>query len=74
MRANELMPDVKTYSVSEIAAKHNVSEEQINSELMKGIQIELEHTTSKAFAREIALDHLNEMPDYYTELKKVEDK
>lgn len=41
-------------------------------ELELGIKIESEHTKSKLVARLIALDHLSEMPDYYTHLEKME--
>src|SRR3990167_1478542 len=61
-----------TPSVAAIAAKHNVSLAFIEAQLRAGIKIELEHTSKKDVAREIALDHLNEKPDYYTQLKKVE--
>jgi hypothetical protein len=43
-------------------------------QLSKGIKIELEHTGDVAVAREIALDHLNEFPDYYDRLENVEKK
>jgi len=43
-------------------------QEQINL----GISIELEHTTNKAIALKIALDHLSEISDYYTRLQKME--
>jgi hypothetical protein len=33
---------------------------------------ELEHTKNTKMARDIAMDHLAEMPDYYTRLKKME--
>jgi hypothetical protein len=39
-----------------------------------GIEIESEHTTDKKVAREIALDHLWEFANYYTELKKMEER
>ena len=68
----EKMPSVKTSSVSELTKKHDVSKSQIESQLKKGIKIEAEHTTDKIKAREIALDHLNEYPDYYDRLEKVE--
>lgn len=38
-----------------------------------GIKIEKEHTKNEKIAREIALDHLGEVPDYYSKLKKVEE-
>lgn len=41
-------------------------------QLEKGIKVEMEHTKNKDKAREIAMDHLSEDPNYYTELKKIE--
>ena len=41
-------------------------------ELKKGIQIEYEHTKSTFLAMRIAMDHLAEIPDYYTRLIKME--
>ena len=41
-------------------------------ELAMGIKVELEHTPDRATARRIALDHLAEMPDYYSRLKRME--
>lgn len=43
-------------------------------ELRKGIEIEMEHTRDKHIAREIALDHLAEIPDYYSRLVKMEEE
>lgn len=56
----------------EICRKHNVSYSELMTELSKGIKVELEHTGDMAQAREIALDHLDEFPDYYTRLGRVE--
>ena len=64
--------DVETYTPEEIAKYHNVELSKINSELKMGIEIEKEHSTDERVAREIALDHLYELPDYYTRLKSVE--
>lgn len=64
--------DVPTLAVSEIAKLHGVPKADIVQELHKGIQIELEHTSDKDVAREIALDHLKELPDYYTRLHTME--
>jgi tRNA U34 5-carboxymethylaminomethyl modifying GTPase MnmE/TrmE len=63
---------VKTPSVEEIARKHHVSVEQIKQELQKGMEVELEHTDDEDMADEIARDHLDELPDYYTRLAKME--
>lgn len=65
--------DKPTLSVVEIAKKHKVSSQQIEQQLKMGIKIESEHTSNTAMAREIALDHLAEKPDYYTRLKSVEE-
>jgi uncharacterized DUF497 family protein len=62
----------KTPSANKVAKKHGVSLSRINRQLAHGIKIEREHTKSDAEAREIALDHLDEIPDYYTRLKKME--
>jgi len=37
-----------------------------------GTKVEREHTSSNLKAREIAMDHLTEIPDYYTRLLKME--
>lgn len=70
----EEFPSVKTHSVEYIAKKHGVSVEHIEAQLEKGIKVEKEHSKDKAKAREIALDHLLEHPDYYDRLEKVEEK
>jgi hypothetical protein len=46
--------------------------ELLDDELSVGINVETEHTKSKKKAEKIALDHLEEIPDYYTRLKKME--
>ena len=43
------------------------------SQLQQGIRVELEHTSDFATAKEIALDHLGERPDYYEQLAKIEE-
>jgi hypothetical protein len=64
---------VKSYkSPEELAKKHGVSVEQIKKQLEIGTKVEFEHTTSKSSARITALQHLDEKPDYYTKLKKME--
>ena len=56
-------------SVNDLAKKHSVSVEEIKKELEVGLKIELEHTKSKEMAKEIAMDHIAEFPDYYTNKK-----
>jgi hypothetical protein len=45
-----------------------------SKELDMGIEVELEHTNDRSLSKDIAKDHLEEFPNYYTELKKMEDK
>jgi GH24 family phage-related lysozyme (muramidase) len=61
--------------IDKLAKKHDVSKELIARQLEMGIEVEKEHTSDSDKARKIALDHLDEVPDYYTLLKKhVESK
>ena len=41
-------------------------------QLEMGVKVEREHVAEKPLARGISLDHLAEIPDYYTRLKKME--
>lgn len=66
--------DKPTLDAKQLASLHNVSIGQIESELSMGIKVEKEHTSDEKVAKEIALDHLKELPDYYTRLKKMERK
>jgi hypothetical protein len=36
-----------------------------------GTKVEMEHTTEEEIARNIAANHLDEDPKYYTKLKKI---
>lgn len=42
-------------------------------ELKLGMEVEMEHTVDRKVAKQIALDHLTEIPDYYTRLLKMEE-
>ena len=66
--------DKPTPSVSELAKLHDVPVKQILKQLEKGIQVEYEHTSDFEVAKEIALDHIAEDPNYYDKLEKVEEK
>jgi len=43
-------------------------------ELKAGIKVEIEHVDDEDVAEKIARDHLVEIPNYYTLLKKMEDE
>jgi hypothetical protein len=59
-------------SVEQIAKKHRMNVSDIQKQLDMGVPIEHEHTRDKVLATDIALQHLDEIPDYYTRLKKME--
>lgn len=66
----------KTPSFEELVSKYKdtVSKDELQAQYDKGTQIELEHVDDIKVAQEIARDHLNEMPDYYDKLEKIEKK
>jgi hypothetical protein len=77
MKIKELLTEkdllgVPTPSPEQVAKKHGVDLDSILNQLALGIKVEHEHTKDSALAREIALDHLSELPDYYTRLNKME--
>lgn len=41
------------------------------AQLRRGTKVEMEHTTDPSVAREIAMDHLAEDPDYYKKLATI---
>ncbi len=59
-------------TVENIAKKHRQDISFVRNQLKMGIAIEKEHTKDKDLATDIALQHLDEFPDYYTKLKKME--
>ena len=67
------MHEVKSHkTVEQIAKKHRLEVSFVKKQLEMGIPIEHEHTKDKDLATDIALQHLDEIPDYYTRLKKME--
>jgi ParB-like chromosome segregation protein Spo0J len=62
----------KGMSLADIAKHHKLPLKSLETKLKQGIKTEMEHTTDKAVAREIAMDHIYEDPNYYSKLKKIE--
>lgn len=56
----------------ELAKKHNVSVSYMKKQFKDGLKIECEHTKSDEYALRIASHHLDEFPDYYERLIKME--
>lgn len=67
-------------SLVKLAKKHGAKNihqiehiaKHIKKQLQKGIKVELEHTDDKEMAKEIAMDHLWEDPNYYSKLENME--
>lgn len=55
-------------------ADKNKPEDFDPKQIEHGIKVEMEHTKNKELAKDIAMDHLKEFPNYYTELDKMEKK
>mgnify|MGYP002813226582 CR=1 FL=1 len=55
-------------SIGSMKVKTSIDPEQ----LQMGIKVEMEHTNDPAIAEKIARDHLAEIKDYYSRLKKME--
>jgi hypothetical protein len=66
--------DAPTPTLRTIARKFNADLRYMSAQLEAGIEVEMEHTTHLDVAKEIALDHLNEFPDYYDRLDAIENK
>jgi hypothetical protein len=62
----------KGKTLAEIAQLHGMTEKELKPQFQKGTRHELEHTNNVIVARQIALDHLVEFPDYYDRLDKIE--
>jgi hypothetical protein len=60
-------------SLNDIAKRHKVDISVLKKEFLMGKEVEMEHTDDVQIAQQIALDHLYEMPDYYSKLKKMEE-
>ena len=58
-------------TMKDAIARHGITADQLVPQLELGIQTELEHTNAPRKARGIALDHLMELPDYYSRLARM---
>ena len=58
----------------ELAKKHKVEVSHIKNQLEMGRKVEMEHSSHPSVAERIALAHIEEDPNYYTKLRKIEKK
>ena len=63
---------VKTAAEALGGAKGGPDKEYSKKQLAMGTAVEKEHTPKNSVAKEIAKDHLGEISDYYTRLKRME--
>lgn len=65
----------QTVDLTGLADKKKFTESDADpKELEMGLEVEKEHSLDPEVTKQIALDHLTEIPDYYTRLKKMEDE
>jgi hypothetical protein len=64
--------DVKTPGIVAIAKKWKLPVAKVMELVNQGAEVEKEHNKSIVKARQVARDHINERPDYYNKLKKME--
>jgi hypothetical protein len=67
-----LILDIVKKHFKDSFTKENIKD--ILDQLKMGIDVEMEHTDDPSVAFEIAMDHLSEMPDYYSKLSTIEEK
>lgn len=56
----------------QIAERHGVEEDYIKAQIEIGMIVESEHSNDNEIVRDIVLDHLFELPDYYVRLEEME--
>lgn len=75
MNDKEMIEVFKKFADNGRANEKKITEKDVDpKELEAGIAVEMEHTTDKETAQRISLDHLAELKDYYTRLKKMEEE
>lgn len=57
---------------AQLAHAHDGGGNLNEASIRRGMKVEMEHTKDPATARQIAIDHLRERPDYYEKLEAVE--
>jgi hypothetical protein len=62
----------KTPTLTMLAKKYDTTVEKVALKVFQGIKVEREHTGDDELAMEIAMDHIDEMFDYYDKLGKME--
>lgn len=58
--------------IKKLAKDKKISPKKVEKQIKMGKSVEKEHTSSTKKAEDIAKQHINERPDYYTMLKKAE--
>lgn len=70
IKLNEGIKDLRP-KIDSILKKHKLTAKELQNLLKKGTKVEKEHTSDPVVAMKIALDHIDENPEYYNILAKV---
>lgn len=70
IKLNEGVKDLRP-KIDSILKKHKLTAKELQNLLKKGTKVEKEHTSDPVVAMKIALDHIDENPEYYNILAKV---
>lgn len=71
---NNIPGGLSQYStIGDLAKMHKSPIRDIITQILKGVKVELEHTTDPDIAMEIAFDHVYEDPKYYDKLSSIEE-
>jgi len=69
---NKTLQDVAAHHAgNSVGRKYTTLYYLLKHQLEMGLKVEMEHTDDTTKAREIALDHLMEDPEYYTKLATI---
>lgn len=70
---NNLPGGLSQYAtIGDLAQMHKLPINRIIQQIIKGVKVEMEHTTDADIAMEIAFDHVYEDPQYYDKLSSIE--
>ena len=72
---NNLPGGLSQYAtIGDLAQMHKLPINRIIQQILKGVKVEMEHTTDADIAMEIAFDHVYEDPQYYDKLSSIEEE
>jgi hypothetical protein len=70
MKLHNLLIEIERENIIGGVGDNSLASSVNQDELLVGIAVEMEHTDDKGKAMDIAVDHLVEVPNYYSKLVK----